>query len=108
MTDQASPDERETKFYALYGRCINQWAFVEQHYFDFFCFALGTTRRKAALIFYGYGQFGQRLERTGAMMKEVLKRKVFEPHQKPWNDILKNNQETERIPERTGPRANPR
>src|SRR5262245_20654552 len=77
------------KFYALYGRCINEWAFVEQRYFDVFTFALGTTRRNAAMVFYEWKDFNTQSKVTDSLMKTIVAKKAYRNYRNQWSSIAK-------------------
>ena len=90
MSDQSAPKEDPTeKFYALYGRCINEWAFVEERYFDFFAFALGATRKNAAILFYEWKEFSTPAKLTNSLMENVLHKGPYKAHLKSWSAIAK-------------------
>jgi hypothetical protein len=54
----------ECKFYALFGRCINEWLFIDQPFFAFFAFAIGADEESAAKVHYKSQTFGPRKAKT--------------------------------------------
>ena len=79
----------ECKFYELFGRCINVWSFIDQHFFAFFAFALGTVEKPAAIIYYGYPNFGIRKDMTQKLMTVLLAEEAFKAHKPAWSAIMK-------------------
>ena len=65
-------------FFANIGYAITRWAHVDQHLFDFCHFALNTSERKAALVFYRSPNLSEHLVLTDILMRESLRKKPLE------------------------------
>lgn len=63
MSDDSSGemDAAAERLYAVAGRCINGWAFVDQALFDIFRVALGTDLVKASIVYYRSPSFSDHL-----------------------------------------------
>jgi hypothetical protein len=69
MKDPLAIHRTLPKFFEWVGRCITEWAHVERVLFHIFEVQLGTTRRKAALIFYRRSRMiSDRLAVTGMLI----------------------------------------
>jgi hypothetical protein len=82
MIDDA--DRPSDKFYALYGRCINEWAHIDELLCEFFTFALGTDEHRAAVIYYSWVSIGQRKAQTDKLMNIILSNDELREHRKAW------------------------
>ncbi|MEH2532183.1 hypothetical protein V1277_001435 [Bradyrhizobium sp. AZCC 1588] len=88
MNDQPASDPAD-KFYAQYGRCINEWALIEERYFNFFAFALRAPTKNAAIVFYEWKDFATPARLTNKLMEKRLRKFPYTEHLKVWQDIAK-------------------
>lgn len=74
MSDDPSVklDAAAERIYAVAGRCINGWAFVDQALFDIFHAALGTDLVKASLVYYRSPSFNDHLVLTDRIVSATL------------------------------------
>jgi hypothetical protein len=88
MNDSPESDPAD-KFYAQYGRCINQWAFIEEKYFIFFAFALRAPTKSAAMVFYQWKDFYTPAKLTNDLMEQRLDKFPYRGHLRAWKSIAK-------------------
>lgn len=74
MSDDPSAelDAAAERLYAVAGRCINGWAFVDQALFDLFRAALGTDLVKASIVYYRSTSFSDHLVLTDKIISATL------------------------------------
>jgi hypothetical protein len=78
--------KRQEKFFFLVGYAITRWAYVDRSLFDFCKFALNTSERKTAIIFYRSPNIGDHLTLTNALMADAQLQPL---HKKHWEQIVR-------------------
>jgi hypothetical protein len=77
--------KRQERFFFLVGYAITRWAYVDRSLFDFCEFALNTTERKTAILFYRTPSIGDHLTLTNALMRDA---QLETRHSKHWEQIV--------------------
>lgn len=68
-------EQRRNEFYQLIGKCIKEWATVEQKLFELCVFALKAPRRQAAIVYYKSPTIDTRLNLTDELVRAILPKK---------------------------------
>lgn len=75
VPEGASPltiETRRNEFYQLIGKCIKEWAMVEEKLFELFVFALKAPRKQAAIVYYRCPTIDARLNLTDKLIRAIL------------------------------------
>jgi hypothetical protein len=84
------------EFLMWVGNCITAWAGVEQHLFRICAKSLGTTDKRAAIIYYRTPTLDARLSLTDELVRTVLPKREQQsgghdhPDVKKWNQLRKD------------------
>ena len=78
--------KRRDRFFFLLGYAITRWAYIDRSLFDFCKFALNTTERKTAIVFYRSPNIGDHLALTNVLMREA---QLQPQHLKHWDQIAR-------------------
>ena len=68
-------ERRRDEFYQLIGKCIKEWANVEQKLFELCVFALNAPRTQAAVVYYKTPTIDARLTLTDELVRVILPKK---------------------------------
>jgi hypothetical protein len=79
--------EGADEFFTWLGKCITAWASVENHLFEICVSSLGTTKHRAAIVYYRTPSLDARLELTNELVLTVLPAR--ERDVKIWDNIKK-------------------
>ena len=74
------------------GRCISEWAAIEEVIFDVFCIALNTDTRLAAIVFYKTPNMQSRVTLTTELIEAITPvqpGRHHHPLRKQWDSITK-------------------
>ncbi len=91
-TDTSPSKEKEyAEFYQQVGECITSWALVEERLFDLCWTVLGTSRRKAAIVYAFNRSLSGRLrlseELVAAMFPKPASGEQPSPEAKAWKEV---------------------
>ena len=82
-------------FFTWVGKCITSWANVEERLFAITMKSIGSTKTRAAIIFYSTPTIGTRLRLTDELVRNVLPPREKKdggkdhPDVKIWDDLRK-------------------
>jgi hypothetical protein len=77
--------KRQERFFFLVGYAITRWAYVDRSLFEFCRFALNTTDRKTAILFYRTPSIGDHSILANALMRDA---QLQAQHLKHWEQIV--------------------
>ena len=86
-------ERRRNQFYQLIGKCIKEWANVEEKLFDLFVFVLDAPRKQAAIVYYKSPTIDTRLNLTDELVRAKLPERIRKnggkdhPHLVVWTKL---------------------
>jgi hypothetical protein len=69
------PNQSDDAFYQLIGKCIKEWAYIENELFHLCEFSLGSGEKQAAVVFYRTPTIGSRLTLVSELLLAKLPQK---------------------------------
>lgn len=86
-------ETRRNEFYQLVGKCIKEWANVEEKLFDLCVFALKAPRKQTAIVYYRSPTLGSRLKLVDELLQTILPQRTRKngghdhPHVVAWGKV---------------------
>jgi hypothetical protein len=69
------PNQSDDAFYNLIGKCIKEWAYIEDELFHLCKFSLGSGEKQAAIVFYRTPTIDSRLKLVSELLLAKLPQK---------------------------------
>jgi hypothetical protein len=90
---QLTIETRRNEFYQLVGKCIKEWANVEEKLFELCVFALAAPRKQSAIVYYKSPTIISRLNLVDELLRAILPPRTRKngghdhPHVVTWNEV---------------------